>query len=506
MHYTLEVQNMVKHFGGIQALKGVDFQLRPGEVHALVGANGAGKSTLIKIITGAYNPDPGCGKILFQGEPVAIHNPIQARELGISAVYQEFSLVNSLSVAENLQMGRLKRRGPFIDWKRVNCEAYKVLSMMDTVIDPKTLVKDLSVAQRQLVEIAKAISYDAQVFIMDEPTASLTDNDIENMFSVIRKLIARGMSIIYVSHRLEELPIIADRVTIFRDGQNIITLDIKDAPKSVIINHMVGKAIEHIPRAIKNQGPVILEVKDFSSPGKFRDISFDLHQGEILGFAGLAGAGRTELARALFGADPHTEGRTFIHGKCVKITSPRIAKRHHIAFVTEDRKEEGLILNHSLSHNITLPVLSQVTRNGFLRQDLERPLVARLLAELQVKTSGASQAAKDLSGGNQQKVVIAKWMASNPTILIMDEPTRGIDVGSKDQIYSLLNELARQGLGIILISSEIPEILQMSDRILVMSNGRITAEFASASEATQDAILHHATEDTGAKTTTGVPS
>ncbi len=506
MQYMLEVKKMVKHFGGIQALKGVDFQLKPGEVHALVGANGAGKSTLIKIITGAYRPDPGCGEIIFQGETVEIHNPIQARHLGISAVYQEFSLVNSLSVAENLQMGRLTKKGPFVDWKTINEEAREVLSMMDTVIEPKTLVKNLSVAQRQLVEIAKAISYDAKVFIMDEPTASLTDNDIDNMFTVIKKLVAKGMSIIYVSHRLEELPIIADRVTIFRDGQNVTTLDIADAPKPVIINHMVGKALEHTPKEAKEQGPVMMQVRDFTSNGKFRDISFDLHQGEILGLAGLAGAGRTELARALFGADPHTSGEITIHGKTVEITSPKAAKDNKMAFVTEDRKEEGLILRHSLAENITLPVLKQVTRTGLIRRGLEKPLVTRLLKDLHVKAAGGHQAARALSGGNQQKVVIAKWMATKPDILIMDEPTRGIDVGSKGQIYSLLNELAEEGLGIILISSEIPEILEMSDRILVMSNGKITAEFASAAEVTQDMILHHATEDTGSNTDVGVQS
>ncbi len=500
----LEVKNMVKHFGGIQALKGVDFQLKAGEVHALVGANGAGKSTLIKIITGAYKPDPGTGEILFQGKPVVIQNPLQARHLGISAVYQEFSLVNSLSVAENLQMGRLATHGPFVDWKKVNKDAQEVLSMMDTFIKPTSLVKNLSVAQRQLVEIAKAISYDAKVFILDEPTASLTDNDIENMFTVIKKLVAKGMSIIYVSHRLEELPVIADRVTIFRDGQNVTTLDIADAPKPVIINHMVGKALEHTPKEPKEQGPVMMQVRNFSSPGNFDDISFDLHRGEILGLAGLAGAGRTELVRAVFGADPHTRGDLTIHGKKVNISSPRVAKINGMAFVTEDRKEEGLILNHSLSENITLPVLKDVTKTGLIRRGLEKPLVNRLLKDLQVKTAGGHQSARDLSGGNQQKVVIAKWMATSPDILIMDEPTRGIDVGSKGQIYSLLNQLAEEGLGILLISSEIPEILEMSDRILVMSNGKITAEFSSAAEVTQDMILHHATEDTVSHNRTGV--
>ncbi|MBK5195617.1 MAG: sugar ABC transporter ATP-binding protein [Proteiniphilum sp.] len=487
---------MVKHFGGIQALKGVNFQLRPGEVHALVGANGAGKSTLIKIITGAYQADPGCGEICFQGNPVQIHNPFQARELGISAVYQEFSLVNSLSVAENMLMGRLPRKFKgYIDWQKAEEQAHSILEQLETKINPRTMVKKLSVAQRQLVEIAKALSCDSKVFIMDEPTASLTENDIDNMFKVVKKLAAKGISIIYVSHRLEELPVIADRVTIFRDGQNVTTLNIEDAPKPVIIKHMVGKVLKHSAKSVRKSNEVLMEVEHFSSPGKFEDISFTLHKGEILGIAGLAGAGRTEVAKALFGSDPHCRGTVRINGKTVKISSPRKAKKHGLAFVTEDRKEEGLILNHSLLENITLPILSVITKNMIIRSAREKPLVENLLRQFSVKTAGPYQLAKNLSGGNQQKIVIAKWIATKPHILIMDEPTRGIDVGSKGQIYSLLNSFAEEGLGILMISSEIPEILEMSDRILVMSDGQITAEM-SHDEASQDKILHYATEKT----------
>ncbi|GAK58971.1 putative ribose/galactose/methyl galactoside import ATP-binding protein [Candidatus Vecturithrix granuli] len=487
----LQVHNISKHFGGIAALENVRFDLRQGEVHALVGANGAGKSTLIKILTGAHLPDQG--EITLNSQTVHIHSPWDARVLGISAVYQEFSLNKSLSVAENIYMGKLPtHHGFMVNWKEVYDNAERVLAQMESHISPQTLVKDLSVAQKQLVEIAKALSNQSKILIMDEPTASLTDNDIEHLFRVVKGLAKQGISVIYVSHRLEELPVIADRVTVFRDGQYVITLDIQDAPKSVIIQHMVGKGLEHTPKTQKSSGDVLLEVKHFRSGKAFQDVSFTLHKGEILGLAGLAGAGRTELARAIFGADPKEAGEIRMHGQPIEIRSPRDAKRHGIGFVTEDRKEEGLVLGLDLLSNISMTILDRLTHYFVLRNSEARAITEQFIRTLQIKTSGPTQIAKNLSGGNQQKVVVSKWLATKPTVLIMDEPTRGIDVGSKGQIYSLLNKLADAGLGILMISSEIPEILEMSDRILVMSGGEITAELPHH-EATQDAILHYAT-------------
>ena len=489
----LEAKNISKHFGGIAALENAHLELRAGEVHALVGANGAGKSTLIKIITGAHHPD--CGEILLEGKPVKIHSTWEARNIGISAVYQEFSLNNNLTVAENIYMGKLPTRNGVVNWKETYAKAASVLEQMDCQISPKTLVRDLSVAQKQLIEIAKALSNQSKILIMDEPTAALTDNDIAHMFTVLKGLVKQGLSIIYVSHRLEELPIIADRVTVYRDGKYVITLDIQDAPKPVIIQHMVGKGLEHAAKTQKAFDDVLLEVKGFCSERSFKDISFRLHKGEILGIAGLAGAGRTELARAIFGADPKEFGETWIRGQKVDIRSPLDAKQFGIGFVTEDRKEEGLVLGLDILSNISMTILNKLTKYGVFQNRAARTVAEQSIKSLQIKTSGIAQAAKNLSGGNQQKVVVSKWLATHPSILIMDEPTRGIDVGSKGQIYSLLNELADSGLGILMISSEIPEILEMCDRVLVMSGGEITAELPHH-EATQEKILHYATSKT----------
>ena len=486
----LHAEHISKHFGGIAALKDAHFELRKGEVHALIGANGAGKSTLIKILTGAHSSDSGC--IILEGQQVEFQSPWEAREYGISAVYQEFSLNNNLTVAENIYMGKLPTHKGVILWKNLFRQAEQILQKMDVPIDPKSLVKNLSVAQKQLVEIAKALSNNSKILIMDEPTAALTDNDIDHMFTVIKGLVQQGLSVIYVSHRLEELPIISDRVTIYRDGRYIVTLDIADAPKEVIIQHMVGKGLEHIPKVQKTKDEVLLEVSDFHSEHCFKNISFQLHKGEILGIAGLAGAGRTELARALFGADPKDSGTVKINGRQVDIQSPQDAKRLGLGFVTEDRKEEGLVLGLDLSSNVTMTILDRLAHYGILKARDAKRITEDFITSLQIKTSGSSQAAKNLSGGNQQKVVVSKWLATHPSILIMDEPTRGIDVGSKGQIYSLLNELADSGMGILMISSEIPEILEMSDRILVMSGGEITAELTHQ-DATQDSILHYAT-------------
>ena len=490
----LKAEGVTKKFGGIIALDNAQLEVRRGEVHALVGANGAGKSTLIKIITGAYSNDQG--NIYLEGEEVHIKSTFDAREKGISAVYQEFSLINTLSVAENIYMGKLinKKWGPVnqVDWKVVNKRAQEILDLLESDIKPETIVGNLSVAQKQLVEIAKALSNDIKVLIMDEPSASLSENDIENMFRVIKGLKEKGISIIYVSHRLEELPVIADRISVYRDGKYIKTLNIEDAPKNVIIENMVGKSLVATKKSDCATDEVLLEIKNFCSGKKFQNINLTLHKGEILGIAGLAGAGRTELVRALFGADCKDCGEVYILGEKVCIKSPTDAKKAGIGFITEDRKEEGLILNMDLHTNVGMTILKQLKKRLGLDLKREEELMDEYIQSLQIKCNNKHQDACALSGGNQQKVVIAKWLATKPKILIMDEPTRGIDVGSKNQIYSLINTLAKEGLGIIMISSELPEVLQVSNRIIVLAEGKMTGELVNE-DLTQEVLLDYAT-------------
>lgn len=490
----LKAEGVTKKFGGITALNKASLEVRKGEVHALVGANGAGKSTLIKIITGAYSNDEG--EIYLEGKKVKIKSTFEARALGVSAVYQEFSLINTVSVAENIYMGKLlkKKNGPLkpVDWKAVNQEAQKILDSLESDIRPETIVGTLSVAQKQMVEIAKALSNNPKILIMDEPTASLSDKEIDNMFKIVKNLRSKGISVIYVSHRLEELPIICDRISVYRDGQYIRTLDIEDAPKNVIIENMVGKSMTVTARSESATEEVLMEVRHFSSGKMFRDIHMTLHRGEILGIAGLAGAGRTEFVRALFGVDKRESGEIFIEGKEVKIKSPIDAKKAGIGFITENRKEEGLILNMDLHTNVGMAILNQLKGKFGLDLKKEEKLMDGYIQSLSIKCRDGNQAAKDLSGGNQQKVVIAKWLATNPKILIMDEPTRGIDIGSKNQIYALMNELAAKGIGIIMISSELPEVLQVANRIIVFAAGRVTGELEN-NNLTQEILLDYAT-------------
>lgn len=490
----LKAEGITKRFSGTVALDHARLEVRKGEIHALVGANGAGKSTLIKIIAGAYSKDEG--SVFLDGKEVHIKSTHEARKLGISAVYQEFSLINTLTVAENIFMGKLikKNIGPIqrIDWKTINSEAKKILDLLEVDISPETMIGQLSVAQKQMVEIAKALSNEIKLLIMDEPTASLSDHEIDNMFKVIKGLREKGISILYVSHRLEELPIICDRVSVFRDGQYILTLDIEDAPKKVLIENMVGMCVIDTEKADFVSQDVLLEVKNFCSENKFQNVNFKLHKGEILGIAGLAGAGRTEFVRALFGADPKDSGEVYINGQEVKINNPIDAKRAGIGFVTEDRKEEGLILNMDLHTNVGMTILNQLMNKGRLNTRREEEVTDGYIKSLSIKCRNGRQAARDLSGGNQQKVVIAKWLATNPKILIMDEPTRGIDVGSKNQIYALINTLASQGIGVIMISSELPEVLQVSNRILVFAAGKLTAILPNEN-LTQELLLHYAT-------------
>lgn len=495
----LKAEGICKRFGGVVALEDAGLSVRKGEVHALVGANGAGKSTLIKIITGAYTSD--AGKVWIDGREAQIKSTFDARALGISVVYQEFSLINTLTVAENIYMGKLlkSRIGPItrVDWPAVRREAARVLDMLDCGISPDTVVGDLSVSQRQMVEIAKALSNEIKVLIMDEPTASLSEDDIQNMFQVVRGLRDKGISVIYVSHRLEELAVIADRVSVYRDGRYITTLDIEDAPKPVLIENMVGHNVVAVEQVDHSNGKVLLETKNFSSGRKFQNVDITLHEGEILGIAGLDGAGRTEFVRALFGADPRTAGEVRIGGQPVQIRSPCDAKRAGIGFVTEDRKEEGLIFNMDICSNVGITILDRLKKGFAIDHKQEKATTEGYIDSLKIKCSGSSQMAKNLSGGNQQKVVLAKWLATDPKILIMDEPTRGIDVGAKDQIYTLMSELARRGIGVILISSELSELLQISNRIIVLAEGKITARLENQN-LTQETLLHYATSKVAA--------
>lgn len=490
----LKAEGITKKFAGITALDDAHLEVEKGEVHALVGANGAGKSTLIKIITGAYTKEEG--DIYLEGKKINIHSTYEARAMGISAVYQEFSLINTISVAENIYMGKLikKKIGPIekVDWEAVNKKAKEILDLLEVHIEPGAIVGSLSVAQKQMVEIAKALSNNIKVLIMDEPTASLSDNEIDSMFKIIESLKNRGISIIYVSHRLEELAVIADRISVFRDGKYVTTRNIKEVTKQDIIEYMVGKSVNATPRSECTSDEVLLEIKNFSSGNKFENINFKLRKGEILGVAGLAGAGRTELMRALFGADTKDSGEVYIEGKEISIKSPIDAKKAGIGFVTEDRKEEGLILKMDLHTNVGMTILEKLKKKIGLDRKKEIEVTDGYIKELNIKCQNCYQPAKDLSGGNQQKVVISKWLATKPKILILDEPTRGIDVGSKNQIYDLVYKLAEQGIGIIIISSELPEILQVSNRIIVLAQGKLTGELCN-SELTQEILLDYAT-------------
>lgn len=490
----LKAVGVTKKFGGIMALDHVGLEVRKGEVHALVGANGAGKSTLIKIITGAYSNDEG--GIFLEGKEIHVKSTYEARAFGISAVYQEFSLINTVSVAENIYMGKLpfKKIGPIrkIDWKGINREAKSILEMLECDIAPDTIVGNLSVAQKQMVEIAKALSNDIKVLIMDEPTASLSEKEIQHMFKIVKGLQEKGISIIYVSHRLEELPVICNRISVYRDGKYIKTLNIEEAPKNIIIENMVGKDMVVTEKSNCVTDELLMEVKNFSSGKRFQNINMKLYRGEILGIAGLAGAGRTELVRALFGADGKQSGEIFINGKETVINSPADAKKAGIGFVTEDRKEEGLILGMDIHTNIAMTILNKLKKKFGIDLKQEQVLAQEYIRSLNIKCKDEYQKVRDLSGGNQQKVVIAKWLATKPQILIMDEPTRGIDVGSKNQIYALMNQLASQGIGIIMISSDLPEVLQVSNRIIVLAAGRVTGELQNDA-LTQEILLDYAT-------------
>jgi ribose transport system ATP-binding protein len=483
---------ITKRFPGVLALDGVNLVVREGEVHALLGENGAGKSTLVKILAGAYTKD--AGEIEIFSRKLEIDTPRRAEALGISIIYQELNLVGALSVAENIFMGRLKTSGIHVKWAEINREAERLLRDLEIDIDVRRPVRDLGIAQQQMVEVAKALSKEARIIIMDEPTAPLTNRETENLFRVIRKLRDNRVSVIYISHRLEEVKEICDRATIMRDGRTIIEAEVPSLSMDDIIRYMVGREIrEKYPRIEKTIGEEeILRVENLSSGDKVKEVGFAVHAGEILGIGGLVGAGRTEMARALFKLDPNTGGKVYIRGRLRRIQKPRDAIAAGIGFLTEDRKGEGLVLKMSVGKNITLPTLKNFTRLFHLDHGKEQKSIGEYVGRLAIKTPSSEQLANNISGGNQQKIVLAKWMLSRCDVLIFDEPTRGIDVGAKIEVYNIINQLAKEGKAILVITSEIPELLGISDRVLVMARGRISGEL-KREEATQEAVMALAT-------------
>jgi len=492
----VEMAGITKEFPGVHALDNASFELRRSEVHALVGENGAGKSTLMKILAGIYSPD--AGTIRVGGREVTITNPREAQALGISIIHQELNLMPHLTVAQNIFIGREPRgRLPFVvDDPALNRMTAELFERLHLRLNPRTRVADLAVAQQQMVEIAKALSFNAEVLIMDEPTAALTDTEIDELFRVIRDLREHGVGIVHISHRLEELKQISDRVTVMRDGRYIATMPIVEAPIPTIINLMVGRAIYEEARAAPEAAAeeVVLEVRGLNRGRVVRDVSFSLRRGEILGVAGLVGAGRTEVARTIFGADPKESGEIYVHGRKVDIRSPADAVHVGIGYLSEDRKRYGLATGMDVETNLVLASLRKFLASfGRINTRRTRSIAESNVKRLSIKTPSIRQKVRNLSGGNQQKVVIGKWLTADTDIMIFDEPTRGIDVGAKSEIYHLLNELARQGKSIIMISSELPEILRMSHRIIVMCEGRITGELNGA-DATQEQVMILATQ------------
>lgn len=484
----LKLENVSKHFPGVMALDNVHFEILPGEVHALLGENGAGKSTLIKIVSGVYQPD--VGDLFVAGEAVRFSSPNDAQQRGIATIYQELLLFPELSVAENIFMGHApKTRLGTIDWKRMRHLAQQQLRLLDIHdLDVDTLVGTLSVGNRQRVEIAKALSQNARLLIMDEPTAALTGADVERLFGTVRLLRERGVGIIYISHRLEEIFALADRVTVLRDGAYVGTQDVSDTDESTLIGMMVGRTIENLyPKLPASIGEPVLELRGVSRAPLTRNVSLTLRRGEIVGLAGLVGAGRSELAQILFGITPAQAGSIFLDGRQVHIRCPSDATSLGIAYVPEDRSTQGLIREMRIRENVSMAVLKRLARATFIDRERERTLAKRSIEQFNIRASSDETVVKQLSGGNQQKVVLSKWLASEPRVLIMDEPTRGIDVGAKAEIHRLMSELAGRGLAVLMISSELPEIMGMSDRILVMHSGEIVAEFTHDA-ATQEQI------------------
>jgi len=489
----LELKNMTKRFSGVEVLHEVSFSLRPGEVHALLGENGAGKSTLVKVMTGVHQPDKG--EIYLDGKHVAFSDTRESRQAGIAAIYQELSLFPDLDVAENIFVGRQPTTiGGRIDWRKLYADAGSLLESLGVHLDLKQKARSLSIAQQQMVEIARAFSINARILIMDEPTSSLTLNEVADLFRLVRRLRDEGTAVVFISHRLEELFELADRVTVMRDGLYVDTCSIKDVSRDDLIRLMVGRTITNLfPKQDVKAGDVILKVENLERAGSFRNVSFELRCGEILGMAGLVGAGRTNVARAIFGVEPATAGSIQIEGRKVAITSPQQAIKLGLAYVPEDRQLHGLIPAMNITSNISLPMLSKYARRGWLQDKTERKAAYDAALQMEVRANNIWQMARELSGGNQQKIVLSKWLSTNPRILILDEPTRGIDVGTKAAVHALMSRLASEGMAILMISSELPEILGMSDRVIVMREGHMTGHFSRA-EATQEKIISAATQ------------
>lgn len=491
----LKVEHISKYYSGVKALDDISFEIKRGEMHAICGENGAGKSTLIKILTGAIQPTSG--HFEFDGNDYEGMTPRKAMEVGIRAIYQEFTLVPYLSVADNLFYGREPQKGVMRDTKKVNDDTRALCRSIGICMDPKAKVESLGIAEQQIVEILKAVSYSAKFYIMDEPTAPLTLKETETFFNIIRKLKEDGATIIFISHRLEEVFELCDRVTVFCDGKHVVTKDIGEVDRKQLISYMVGRELaDSYPEPKGIQKEEILRVEGLSN-NKLKNVDFSLKKGEILGFGGLIGAGRTEMARALFGADKLSGGTITLKGKVYKPSSPVAALKAGIGLIPEDRKNQGLVMGMSIKNNISLSILDKVTyKHLWLSKDQEGKYADKYISELKVKTPTPEQLVKNLSGGNQQKVVLGKMMAVNCDILIFDEPTRGIDVGAKQEIYMLMREITAQGKSIIMISSEMPELLGMSDRIVVMSNGYTVAEI-NKEEFSQEAVLEQASSKFG---------
>jgi ribose transport system ATP-binding protein len=462
----LEMKDIGKSFPGVKALQGVSLTVREGQVHALLGENGAGKSTLIKILSGAYTRDEG--EIHFDGKPVDIRVPEDAQALGISTIYQEFNLAKDLTVAENIFLGQLPTRGLRVDCETARRKAREILDRLGSTISPDAVVADLAVAEQQLVEIAKALNRKTRILIMDEPSAVLGEGDLEHLFQVVRSLQAQGIGIVYISHRMREIFELADEVTVLKDGRYVATKPVAAVTMDELVKLMIGRDLKDAyPPRLAAPGEVLLEVKNLRRAKLVHDVSFQVRAGEIVGFAGITGSGRTEVVRALFGADPH-QGELTMGGQPYRATSPTEAIRHGIALVNEDRKAHGLFLKLDVTVNTTISALEGLCRGGIIQKAKESRLVQKMIQDLRIKTPDAKFLVLNMSGGNQQKVILARWLSIDTKVLIMDEPTRGIDVGSKAEIYAIMNELTKRGVGIIMISSELPEVLGMSDRILVM--------------------------------------
>ena len=496
MTALISIEKLSKSFPGVRALHDVRFELMAGEVHALMGENGAGKSTLMKILAGVYAKDSG--EILYNGQSVAFAGPGDAQAMGIGIIHQELQLMNHLTVAQNIFIGREPRGrfGLFLDEDKLNAQAREILARLNLNLDPRAIVGGLTVAKQQMVEIAKALSFNSRVLIMDEPTSALNDAEIAELFRIIRELKSSGVGVVYISHKMDELKQISDRVTVLRDGEYVATVLTETTSVQAIIGMMVGRTLTDVSpaQALASQGEVALEVKNLNCGPLVRNVSFALRKGEILGFAGLMGAGRTEVARAIFGADPLTSGEIVVNGVKAAIKSPSHAVAQGIGYLSEDRKRFGLATGMDVESNIVMSNLKKfLSFNFFLRRPMIRKTASHFINLLNIRTPSATQEVRLLSGGNQQKIVIAKWLERDCDVLFFDEPTRGIDIGAKSEIYKLLRSLAEQGKAIVMISSELPEILRMSDRIVVMCEGRITGELL-ARDATQERIMQLATQ------------